>query len=490
MSHLRRPSLFVVCLLVLGAAPVLEAGPPALRIEVSPDGQQVVVLEPSPTDSLVTTRGGAPFGTTPDWQNNLRRQVSSLEIGDLNNDGWNDLAVGCYSSQSFPPYTDWENLIYYNTGSGTLPADPSWVSTDEVSTSDIKLGRLNADAYLDIFAGNGAGLAKNVIYFGGPAGPSPTPGWISNEPINCWTNAVTLFDIDHDGDLDVFTGNQGVSPTPFRRIYGFRNDGGVVNPTPYWQSDDESITGGVDFADYDGDGWEDLAVSKWTNGHQSGVYKSAGGTLQTLPVWTTGQSSTERGARWSDLDGNGWPDLVIGHGPPQAYYNTNGILTLTWTAQTNSSAPQDMRLADVDRDGDDDFVEIQFSTGMVRLHMNNGGALETVPSWTYDSPGAGSALAVGDLNGDNFPDLAVGNSGQPCIFIFFGQGPALCPGDMHCDGVVDFDDIDLFVEALGYSGPANWPHNCAWLNADCDASGAVTFDDIDPFVARIGLSCP
>ena len=70
-------------------------------------------------------------------------------------------------------------------------------------------------------------------------------------------------------------------------------------------------------------------------------------------------------------------------------------------------------------------------------------------------------------------------------------GPTLCAGDVNCSGTVDFDDIDRFVEALGYPGGAGWPDpNCQWLNGDCNGDGNVNFDDIDPFVARIGASCP
>jgi len=65
----------------------------------------------------------------------------------------------------------------------------------------------------------------------------------------------------------------------------------------------------------------------------------------------------------------------------------------------------------------------------------------------------------------------------------------LCAGDMDCDGDVDFDDINPFIEAL--AGAAAWPYpNCPWLNGDCDADGDVDFDDINPFVARIGSTCP
>ena len=75
--------------------------------------------------------------------------------------------------------------------------------------------------------------------------------------------------------------------------------------------------------------------------------------------------------------------------------------------------------------------------------------------------------------------------------------PPFCAGDMNCDGVVAYDDIDPFVAALSCAGgaPECWPPtgivaDCPWLNADCNDDGSVTYADIDPFVARIGATCP
>ena len=70
--------------------------------------------------------------------------------------------------------------------------------------------------------------------------------------------------------------------------------------------------------------------------------------------------------------------------------------------------------------------------------------------------------------------------------------PGLCAGDLNCDGVVDFDDIDPFVAALGCQGgdPNCWDPTCPWLNGDCNSDETVNFDDIDPFVGRIGAECP
>ena len=61
------------------------------------------------------------------------------------------------------------------------------------------------------------------------------------------------------------------------------------------------------------------------------------------------------------------------------------------------------------------------------------------------------------------------------------------PGDLDCDGDVDFDDISPFVLALsGYEGyHAAYP-TCYLLNADCNGDGTVDFGDINAFVALLG----
>ena len=67
----------------------------------------------------------------------------------------------------------------------------------------------------------------------------------------------------------------------------------------------------------------------------------------------------------------------------------------------------------------------------------------------------------------------------------FPELPPL-PGDLNCDDVVDFGDIDPFVLAL--SDPDEYEiqfPDCNILAGDCNGDGAVNFGDIDPFVALL-----
>ena len=421
MTHartLRALSLLVpvIALVVLTPRSDAEVG----RLEISDDGQERVVPLPSPTDGLViVARDEVPYGLAPDWQNSLRRQVGGLQVADMNGDGWNDVVVGCYISDSYPPYTDWENLIYFNQG-GALEADPSWISADEVSTGDVQVAFINDDPYPDLFAANGGfAMSPSVIYWGGPGGPSTLPGWMSAVPGGAWNNYALPFDVDHDGDTDIITANQGNSPqNPYRPLYIFFNTGGVLSTMPGWQSAEASIQNFLAMADYDHNGWEDLAVSKWVN-FASGIYANIGGVLQTNPVWTTGDTDSDKGVGWADVDGNGWVDFALGHDPTQLWSNSAGTLSLQWSASGAYFGHSDLVFCDVDRDGDPDLAEDHFSNGQVRIYLNEGGVLSATASWTYDSPTVGTALAFGDLNGDHWPDLVVGNSGEPCVKVFY-----------------------------------------------------------------------
>ena len=99
-------------------------------------------------------------------------------------------------------------------------------------------------------------------------------------------------------------------------------------------------------------------------------------------------------------------------------------------------------------------------------------------------------LAVEDTLKTDFP------TGTLQVYTFTGAvdvgtlsvalGPVGCRGDMNCDGLIDFSDIDVFVAILSGGTP------CNAYNADVNGDGVVDFGDIDPFVAVLsaGTTCP
>jgi hypothetical protein len=87
--------------------------------------------------------------------------------------------------------------------------------------------------------------------------------------------------------------------------------------------------------------------------------------------------------------------------------------------------------------------------------------------------------SVGDTEGQD-------NDGDD----FYDQADPDChaagPGDLNCDGVVDFGDINPFVQALSDPGgyEAAYP-GCNIRHGDCNGDGFVDFDDINAFVALL-----
>lgn len=80
---------------------------------------------------------------------------------------------------------------------------------------------------------------------------------------------------------------------------------------------------------------------------------------------------------------------------------------------------------------------------------------------------------------DLWPDLLVG-AGDGLVHLY--QDPHK-PGDMNCDGVVSFGDVNAFVYALVDRAAYHEYHPlCDVLNGDLNDSGATGFDDINLFV--------
>jgi len=390
-----------------------------------------------------------------------------VQIADVDGDLDNDLVVGCFTGSSFPPYTDWKNFIHRVQG-GVLETIPSWVSTDQVHTGDFVIGHLNGDQFVDIFTANGGSShSPSVIYFGTASGPSASPGWSSTTPVTTWATSSLGFDFDHDGDLDIVTTNQSaIQSNPFRPIWMFKQNAGAVETTPSWASAESSIQNGLDAGDYDGDGWEDLAVAKWVN-FLSGIYKSNAGALETTPIWTSPTTGGSKGAAFADVDGDRDLDVVFGATPAQLWTNTAGVFANTWTSAAASPSEQELMFHDVDGDGDQDLAEIHFSTGRCHIYLNQGGVLENAPSWTYDSTQVGNALAFGDLNGDGREDLAIGYSGDNSVAVFYAA--PVCAADIDNSGVVNVDDLLAVINGWGVAGKSP---------ADVTGDRLVNVDDL------------
>lgn len=483
--HTRTITLLPLLTLHAGMATAAE---PVARphIEISADGQETVELSLAPVGQLGHAPAGsasaeAPFGTTPDFTVELRRQISGLAIGDLDGDGRNDLAAVCYISNSFPPYEDWHDMIFFNSESG-LESMPSWVSLEQTHTADVQIGDVTGDHNPDLVTIHGGGLRTDSVqvHFGLIGGGVRTAvEFTSDTTPNAWGTSGLLVDMDNDGDLDLVTTNQGSgSAQPTRPMFMFRNHGFTLEIDPSWESDTYEISNGLDARDITGDGFPDLAVAKWVN-FSSGIYYNTTGTPDVFPSLTVPGTDADKGAAFTDLEGDFTPEVAFGGDPTSVYSIVGGSLVGVGVTNPPFTGPQEIRFFDVDLDGDDDLGEVHFSDGRAHLYLNRDGVLDTDPAWTYDASEVGTAMAFGDLNNDGWPDLAIGYSGNTCIRVFYGQAPA-CPADLTGEGDLNFLDVSAFLSAFGAMDPV----------ADFEADGNFNFLDVSAFLAAFGAGCP
>jgi hypothetical protein len=121
------------------------------------------------------------------------------------------------------------------------------------------------------------------------------------------TQAGAWADIDNDGRLDLFVGNENGPNQLFRN----NGDGTFADIAHAAGVDRIAFTKGVVAEDYDHDGYVDFYVSNYRgdnalyhNNHDgtfTDVARQAGvtGTGHTFPVW------------FFDYDNDGWPDLLV-----------------------------------------------------------------------------------------------------------------------------------------------------------------------------------
>ncbi len=128
--------------------------------------------------------------------------------------------------------------------------------------------------------------------------------------------------------------------------------------------------------------------------------------------------------------------------------------TPVWTSTDVSRVSTGLALADVDADLDLDFVVSNGNDMALQprtFYRNTGGVLGTTPAWTSSDNYYSGHCAVGDVDGDGRPDLAVGNYGS-----FDRQRSIL------------YRNLGTQFEAVA-----------SWQTSDLDNSFSLAFGDVD-----------
>jgi tetratricopeptide (TPR) repeat protein len=223
-------------------------------------------------------------------------------------------------------------------------------------------------------------------------------------------------DYDGDGDLDLFEAGSG----EFIRV--FRNEG-----RRFTDATGETGLAGVasgyslNLVDYDNDGRPDLYISLngWSGPMKNRLFRNTGGRFEDVTD-KSGAGDPGNGfvSLWADFDNDGWLDLAIANGVlkdgsvPQIYRNNRDGTFTNMTRQAGIVEPPEygaigMALGDYDRDGLVDILINGLDPAPNRLYRNLG-------NWKFrdvareaglvQPPHNGFVCFLFDYNNDGWPD--------------------------------------------------------------------------------------
>ncbi|QDU83877.1 FG-GAP repeat protein [Planctomycetes bacterium Pla163] len=212
-------------------------------------------------------------------------------------------------------------------------------------------------------------------------------------------------------------------------------------------------------ADLDGDGDADLAVSLKNNSAVAS-YRNDGG-LSFAALGSVGVGDEPRHMGVADLDGDGDLDLATSNrdGNSVTVLRNAGAGTFTAQSVAVGADPRSLAFADLDGDGDTDIAVASSDDRRLDLLTNTGGTFALTSSLSTGAQFRPDGLVAGDVDGDGDVDLvAAGDANNvPQLLVFqqnagvFGPQSVFAVGGQNPSYSVagDFDlDGDLDVAVL------------------------------------------
>ena len=394
---------------VCEASPTVAATDTSVAVRPAPEDVTGVPV-PAPLSGPVVAVDVAKAAGLP-----TESQTWGATAADFDGDGRDDLFIGRHGARA---------QLYLNARGSFIDSELRFGGGDRhaCAAADIDGSGL-PDLYCAFGASRGTSTKHNQLWLdpGRTALLHESAGG-ATEPLGRGRQP-RFFDIDEDGDLDLFIGQET------KRMDGqpSTNRGYLqVGPARFEVAELAGIETGlateaIDVADYDGDGREDMLFVYWDKravAPTSGIrlYRNEGGTAFTDVTAEAGiESIGERDAVLADLDSDGQLDLVqLSPGKVVTSLARDGRFERAW--ERNVAEGTALAAGDADGDGDIDLYVLQGKSegGAHDLILRNdgdgtsfstidvpevrGGSEDDVIALDYDTDGRTDFLA---LNGRN-----------------------------------------------------------------------------------------
>lgn len=310
-----------------------------------------------------------------EYDSTYAKQHFGIEIqnlGDMNNDGYDDLGFEYYRSVSFG---DSETFVQILLGNNINNSTPDYSYLLEYGTLEIEpLGDINGDGYDDIGLTDFFEIINYSIVYGNSF---ERISFAENLPTRNHRSFKALGDINNDGydDFSYYFGGEYIELPDSTYKYNHKNriflGSTIQDTTPDFEL--EIMLHGqqgnlVSIGDWNNDGYDDFAI-----------------------------------AAYEVIDGSGGCRFWLG-GETINFENYSHIYHF------GVLSPD---LGDINNDGLIDLVDSRYSTGGGYLYFYLGNQNALPDYYIHHTPtGFGNADAVGDFNNDGIDDIVIGAKGD------------------------------------------------------------------------------
>jgi Ca2+-binding RTX toxin-like protein len=397
------------------------------------------LIPPSPhrpklalTETTLKTYSGV-LGFAPKVDFTTGTRPTSVSIGDINGDGKPDLAVANINSNT-------ASILLNTTATGA--ATPTFSSQVTFTTGtnpfSISIDDINGDGKPDLAVVNvGSDTASILLNTTATGAANPTFSSQVTFTTGAGPISVSIGDINGDNKPDLAVANSGSNNASI-----LLNTTATGAPTPTFSPKVDFPTGTNPFSisidDINGDGKPDLAVATAGSNNASILLNTTatGGATPTFSSnfdFATGTSPQSLSI--GDINGDNKPDLAVANfssGSASILLNTTdtGGATPTFSPKVDfptGTGPRSVSIGDINGDGKPDLAVANYGSDTTSILLNTtatGAATPTFSPKVDFTTGTGPHfVSIGNINGDNKPDLAVANLTSNNVSILLNTHP-------------------------------------------------------------------